>query len=352
MRWGCPHCGVNLAISDDKLGSGWSFSRCYKCGGFALVRRAEVNLVKVDRAPAGEHIVLPEAVEDSSTMLSEEATQKLARYRKENAEKAAARPPAIRANNSTANNTGINSNGSNNSAIQSVANALAAGMNVNGMNYNNSLSGGAMNIPSPLPEISPRRLQQRLLPIAIGITATTAVGSGVYLYVQGQALWEKARHNASAEQAETSTVRTASTRSEAVPAQALSARNIQLAASTARMNEIADQLHQNAMAPARNLNTENAAAMNAGNNTQAQSQGSGMMMIEPKIRANLHTGPGINYPVIGTAFAGDRMVVADWNDRWFKVMLEENGKAPKTAWVRTDVVKMIPSKSGDSLPQY
>ena len=75
MRWSCPHCGVNLAVADDKLGSGWSFSRCYKCGGFALVRRSEVNLIKVDKAPAGENVLIPEASE--TPMLSNQATQKL-----------------------------------------------------------------------------------------------------------------------------------------------------------------------------------------------------------------------------------------------------------------------------------
>src|SRR5689334_8459640 len=78
MRWNCPHCGINLAVSDDKLGPGWSFSRCYKCGGFALVRRSEINLIKVDKAPAGEHVLLPEASE--TPVMSQEATQNLERY--------------------------------------------------------------------------------------------------------------------------------------------------------------------------------------------------------------------------------------------------------------------------------
>jgi hypothetical protein len=59
MHWSCPHCGVALALAANTLNGGWSFSKCYKCGGFALIRRAEVNVVKVDKAPPGEPVVLP-----------------------------------------------------------------------------------------------------------------------------------------------------------------------------------------------------------------------------------------------------------------------------------------------------
>src|SRR4051812_36679463 len=73
MRWGCPHCGTQLAIPDDKLESTWSFSRCYKCNGFSLVKKSEINLIKVDRAPSGESILLPEGTE---TPLQSRDTQK------------------------------------------------------------------------------------------------------------------------------------------------------------------------------------------------------------------------------------------------------------------------------------
>src|SRR4051812_36345995 len=81
MHWCCPHCGISLTVSEETLGTGWSFSRCYKCGGFALIRRAEVNIIKVDKAPPGERVILPEASKDPSTgMLSENATQKFAKH--------------------------------------------------------------------------------------------------------------------------------------------------------------------------------------------------------------------------------------------------------------------------------
>src|SRR3954463_171422 len=81
MQWSCPHCGVTLAVPYETLGTGWSFSRCYKCGGFALIRRAEVNIIKVDKAPPGERVILPEASRDPANgMLSENATLQLAKH--------------------------------------------------------------------------------------------------------------------------------------------------------------------------------------------------------------------------------------------------------------------------------
>src|SRR5687767_11704308 len=81
MQWSCPHCGIALAITDETLGTGWSFSRCYKCGGFALIRRAEINVIKVDKAPPGERVILPEAsMSPSQGLISEKATQKYAKH--------------------------------------------------------------------------------------------------------------------------------------------------------------------------------------------------------------------------------------------------------------------------------
>lgn len=51
MRWNCPHCLTMVSVSDEKIGTGWLFSKCYKCNGFSLVRRAEVEVVKVDGSP-------------------------------------------------------------------------------------------------------------------------------------------------------------------------------------------------------------------------------------------------------------------------------------------------------------
>lgn len=318
MRWSCPHCGVNLAVADEKLGAGWSFSRCYKCGGFALVRRAEVNLVKVDRAPAGEQILLPEASEDPATMLGNEAQKNLMRYRKENAERAAARPPAHPMANAMAENPPNTNNIINNSAID-----------LNRM--------GETILPPPLPEITRRRpALQRLLPIAIGATATIAIGSGTYLYLQGQQLWEKARNTAAVEIAKP-VIETASI---AAPAPV----EVELAATK---NAVSDQLRQNAMAPVR----EEPIAESI-----AEPVSTASLVVQPKANnAKFRSGPGTLYPESGSADASQRYVVADWNDRWFKVVLKGQLDAkgmPQTAWIRTDMVKVVPVRDGETLPEF
>ncbi len=78
MNWNCPHCGVLLALQETQIGPGWSFSKCYTCGGFALIRRAEINVIKVDQAPPGEKVLLPERSSDSAiAVLSQEASARL-----------------------------------------------------------------------------------------------------------------------------------------------------------------------------------------------------------------------------------------------------------------------------------
>ena len=78
MNWNCPHCGVLLALQETQIGPGWSFSKCYTCGGFALIRRAEINVIKVDQAPPGEKVLLPERSSDSAVaVLSQEASARL-----------------------------------------------------------------------------------------------------------------------------------------------------------------------------------------------------------------------------------------------------------------------------------
>ena len=57
MQWSCPHCRTQLTTSEDHLGSGWSFSRCAHCNGYSLIRKTEINVIRVDKAPPGEKII-------------------------------------------------------------------------------------------------------------------------------------------------------------------------------------------------------------------------------------------------------------------------------------------------------
>lgn len=358
MRWNCPHCGVNLAVSDEKLGTGWSFSRCYKCGGFALIRRAEVNLVKVDRAPAGEHIILPEATEEPSSMLSQEASENLNRLKAMSAERAATRAAAqaaLAAQEEAARQAAL---------AQAQAQALAQSQT---QGHAPMGTAGDLTIPPPLPEIPGRAskasARNRILQGAITAAATMTIGSGIYLYIQGQALWEKARTTAQSEQRE-STIRPAAVRASEVVA----------------APNITDQVHHGAMAPMRAEAPEApavtpppAAAIaqpvaqpaaqapaETGEKPAAPAVKQSILVVQPKSRsADLHSGPGSLYPVLGMANPAGSYVVTDWNDRWFKVLLPKQGilnstklaqkTAPRTAWIRTDLVQVVPAARAPEL---
>ncbi|MCM2276857.1 MAG: hypothetical protein NDJ89_02125 [Oligoflexia bacterium] len=308
MRWNCPHCGISLAVSDDKMGAGWSFSRCYKCGGFALIRRAEVNLVKVDRAPAGEHIILPEATEDPVSSLSEEAARNLARLRGEGAPRNVIRP-----------GTG---------AAAKPANVPPAPAQ------------GERPLPPPLPELpevkSKRPIRSSLLSAAITLAAVTTLASGGYLYLQGKELWER-NLASSAGPAMAEAPRLVPARAtEVIPAPGLA-------------SEITDQVHHKAMAPVRTA-TEPASPAPA--NSAPGAAAGATLVVQAKAKgAELHSGPGSLYPTIGRAEAEQRLLVADWNDRWFKVVLDPRERT-KTAWIRTDLVQVVPPRTDEKLPDY
>lgn len=65
MRWNCPHCGVALSVSEERVTRAWSFSRCYNCSGFSLVRRADIQLLKVKKTQDGRGLILPPECEIS-----------------------------------------------------------------------------------------------------------------------------------------------------------------------------------------------------------------------------------------------------------------------------------------------
>jgi hypothetical protein len=227
MRWNCPHCGTNLAIADEKVGNGWSFSRCYKCAGFSLVRRSDVTLIKVDRAPEGEQVLLPEAHENPMMMLSENATRNLQRYAGAGSETGAGpnkATPTVRVK--TSNPSGASAGprpvirtasprGGRPVAQQQARQAQGPAFpprpeRVTTTQIIQPLRGSALGdvlpqsrpssagfgLPEPLPDEPERTLGQRLVPMGIGLAGMLTIGSGIYLYVQGQALFEKARTQA------------------------------------------------------------------------------------------------------------------------------------------------------------
>jgi hypothetical protein len=223
-----------------------------------------------------------------------------------------------------------------------------------------------LDLPEPLPEEPARTLQQRLLPFAIGAAGMLAIGSGIYLYIQGQALWEKTRAAA--------TKQPLNIASHTQPAA--------LAAHQPDNSEVVDQVHQNAMAPARTNDQIAVPAPvathsepvpiaadkpgSAGANIPAarlvspsfsgvpaapllasSPPGTGLL-VKSRIRAaNLHSGPGMQFPVIGVANPLIRYSVTDWNDRWFHVVLQESREGQKLGWIRNDLVQLVSTRGSE-----
>ena len=175
MRWSCPHCQTNLAIADEKIGPKWAFSRCYKCGAFALVKKPDSNVIKVERAPHDQNILLPEASE--TPVLSHDATRNLTAIL-ERSNPDISKPTIKRA---TRRSMGF---GTQSKVEVSKKIAIPAALLAK-----NPLQSDTFGLPEPLPEQPPVRVLQRFLPLAIGTAGAVAIGSGIYFYLEGQSLW-------------------------------------------------------------------------------------------------------------------------------------------------------------------
>ncbi len=297
MRWNCPHCSVVLAISDEKLNSGWSFSRCYKCGGFALVRKSDVNLIKVDRAPQDENVLLPESSEEP--LLSQTATQNLIKHTEKTTLPQSPFKPIVKPGTRGSKTTPEN----------------------NSSNF--------LDFPEPLPEKPQRELSRRLLKLGIGMALVASISSGTYLYIQSNELWNKARAVAVSESKEPQTS------SEIIAAPTLVAPNVPTPIQA--KTEIVDRIQNNAMAP---VQLEKPLVKSFEKPT---------LVLEVKAKHSpLRSGPGLAYPIVGIANAQFKFIVQDWKNQWFKVSVfpenesKQTAKAtPKNMWIRNDLVKVV-----------
>jgi len=293
MRWNCPHCGAALAVSDEKLGTSWSFSRCYKCGGFALVRRSDINLIKVDKAPAGERVILPESTEN--LMMSKQATEHMSSI---TSEKPVIRPTVRQ-------------------SVPTTPPMFNPKVETRGVTVTKPNIPAQSHLPDPLPEVPKRSSSRHVLPLAIGLACVVASGSGVYLYVQGQQLWQKAG-STGVQQEQQNPIRPASAQ---VRAQ--------------EQNEVVDEVHQNAMAPARTVEPKEPTAP------------ASAMSVRTRTRSSLRAGPGLNYPVLGVSDAQAQYIVKEWKEEWFNVVIPEGAPQVtsdtqiRSAWIRNDLVELI-----------
>jgi hypothetical protein len=297
-------------------------------------------VIKVDRAPAGENILLPEGIQDTSVSVIESKAHNVEPKAHINEQAPTVRPAKPR--NPTPLQAAASEFKKSAPAVIQKTNYIPEingkpvfprgkpapvraepAQSVEKISVEKPRAQSANNpfgLPDPLPEVpvKNRSVGMRLLPYAIGITGLTTIASGIYLYIQGQALWEKAHAPSVKEE----TAQNPTQVSTAAPTQ--SPEVISATSLVSRTAEIRDEVHQNAMAPARPAAPEAA-----------------KLVIQAKISGvKLRSGPGLQYPVIANAETNLSYPVADWNDHWFKIVMPQD---QSFAWVRNDNVQLISS---------
>jgi hypothetical protein len=315
MRWNCPHCGISLSVIDEKLSTGWSFSRCYHCAKFALVRRAEVNLIKVDQAPVGESILQTQPNE--TALLSRQANERLASLVSGVSRVPAPPPPPA---------------------------AVRAPMK-NPLPFANS------GFPNRGPYHDEKPRMNRALPIAITAAGVLALSSGIFLYIQGQSIFEKSAPHSSTtvvpHPVETLVGAEIILPKYSKPAPKQESpratapktipKKLEAPVTTAMNRPAEDQIQSSAMAPERIQPTPNDAT------------DSNLIVRVREKTANLYQGPSYDSPLIGKAQQRAQFLVIDWSNRWFKIELPQemsgnlvkNQRNKKMAWIRNELVELV-----------
>jgi hypothetical protein len=377
MRWNCPHCGIALAVSDDKLGAGWSFSKCYKCAGFALVRRSDVNLIKIDQAPTDGRVVLPETSEipqQQIPLMSREATERLKQYglaqpqqigmtaapastdappiaqkQQQQLQPRQAQQP-IQAQIPAQGQTQIQGDkpvirpSIRRRAARAQAPAPAMGIGATAAGP----AKPAYKIPAPRPLIEARgvnilqhqQIQVPTTPTAIQEIAAqlpqplpdepqisilrrlmpvAIAASALFVVCSGIYLYIQAQRiwdQARATPQVAEPVAAEQPQPEAVAAPIAP----QPPQPQAQTTTTTDQVHQNAMAPHREAPPPSALVVRA-----------------RAANVKLRQGPGLQYTVLGTADPAMHYLVQEWKADWFKVLLPGD----ESAWVRNDLVSLI-----------
>ena len=327
MRWNCPHCGVGLNVPDEQLGEGWCFSKCYQCSGFSLVRRSDSGAVRVDGT--GQTGVGPSILEQSPWKLSQralDAAKPVIRPAKARAKAAPAATPAPSPVEMAA------------SAVQQLSKDIQVGKATVPPPFKVApveqprepvLSGlVGRQLPPPLPEAietnSSRlgRLAYRFVTRTIATAAVTVVGYAAYVWVTTPI---PVATDAPAALARIAPIEGAANKAQTVAVQAPS---ITQSAQTV----VTDSISRGAMAPDRKKEALNQAAISTSFEIEA---------LSPKVQ--LRSGPGLQYSVVGQVAPARKYPVADWSERWFRIVVEKNtdGTGKTFAWVRNDLVKLV-----------
>ncbi len=175
-------------MANEQLPSGWAFSRCITCLGFALVRPGAKNIIKVDTAPAGENVLLPNSYTVSGrTEITSQLQADGSVAAVSSASPAALKPiikPAKRRPSIPQTREAYTREAAHFAQMAAITEAQAdlraasaAAMNEIAQSLTPSLSGKRVPFPMPLPESPPRAQRAQLMPVVIGLAAAVIVAS-------------------------------------------------------------------------------------------------------------------------------------------------------------------------------
>lgn len=293
----------------------------------------------------GERVILPEAALSSSSgqtvgLFSEAATQKLSSHLK-----ASAKPekPVIRQANSG----------------QHATTKSPDLIEIHGSTKENV--GIYPDLPDPLPDLTQAQPPaRRMIRLGLGVASTASLISGIILLMQSQTILHRTGNDSekitatAAPAEETSMItdrveQTAKAPTNRVPAQppqttppattppATTRVAVAPVAATTPASS-ATSVTASATAPGTAPITTTSSADHEARKEVMQTP----ITLQIRVRgANLHTGPGIGFPVIGSAMIGSRFQASEWSDRWFKVMYQKTSSTTDVAWIRNDLVQVV-----------
>jgi hypothetical protein len=200
-----------------------------------------------------------------------------------------------------------------------------------------------------------------MLPYGITGAAALAIVSGFYLIMQGQTVWKKT-HLASVSDEEAQNQRVQTVKHSPSESLATATKENVVVATQKQVSPIlVDQVQQSAMAPMKLMpesdsvpkveleNLENskipaAREVKAPSLTTSQTTNANSPSFTVRVRlkkVNLHSGPGMSFPVVGSATPESVYTVADWSDRWFQISPKTATSAKTVGWIRNDLVQII-----------
>lgn len=329
MRWNCPHCKTAIVVSASELRTQWTFTECFQCSGISLVRRNDINIIRVDRKPSGETILKSRSPFEqlNQTVFNAHAAMQVnqARASTTTTPKTIQRPDGHvdvvfqTKGKEVARELGTLSSASENLLSQRAINTLEKRIPKNPSItlpqpiLIPSTTSAVQDLAHELEQISKiDREPTRLFSYALIFLGTMTLVSGTYLFIQGKALWNHTRVDTG------KTLETTTQKNDYPKNPLTEARSV-------------DQIKKGAMAPMRSLKirpTSNAIIPVQALEVQAVSRDIALL-----------SGPGFHFSTVLKADVREKYSVNEIQEQWYKVWVHNKAQF---AWVHHDWVKLMP----------